>query len=294
MAQPPKHVASRAVATTLRSLGKGVYHSAAFRLGAGRAAAVMHRALARRAQDITEDSVARRCLVIAPHPDDETLGCGSTIARKRAADTDVYVVIVSDGRHANPSSVIAPAALARLRRDEGVDACAVLGVSADRVTFLGIEDGTVRDHQRTVTDAVLSLLERTQPEEVLVVSGLDHHPDHVATNRATRQALQEHRASGAAPVVLEFPVWFWDAKSWVDRGRGALRQALQLWWRPLRWSMRLSVRAVHGDPRSLDAKRAALATHRTQMTNYTGEAGWPTMDPAFLDHFLTEDELFFA
>src|SRR5829696_1206258 len=56
------------------------------------------------ARDETAAVAARGCLVIAPHPDDETLGCGATIARKRAAGTPVRVVIVADGRYAQRAS----------------------------------------------------------------------------------------------------------------------------------------------------------------------------------------------
>jgi len=49
------------------------------------------------ARDDTATSAARSALVLAPHPDDETLGCGATILRKRAAGTPVHVLIVTDG-----------------------------------------------------------------------------------------------------------------------------------------------------------------------------------------------------
>ena len=46
-----------------------------------------------RAEDMTPETATRSCLVLAPHPDDETLGCGATIMRKLAAGTSVQIVI---------------------------------------------------------------------------------------------------------------------------------------------------------------------------------------------------------
>src|SRR5690349_19075047 len=64
-----------------------------------------------RAEDVTSQAAARSCLVLAPHPDDETLGCGATIMRKRAAGTPVHVVIATDGRHSLASSELSADAL---------------------------------------------------------------------------------------------------------------------------------------------------------------------------------------
>lgn len=47
---------------------------------------------------LTDLSTVRRAVVIAPHPDDEVLGCGGTIARLADAGVDVHVVIVTRGR----------------------------------------------------------------------------------------------------------------------------------------------------------------------------------------------------
>ena len=74
------------------------------------------RELQRRAVDETLGAAGRSCLVLAPHPDDETLGVGALIARKRAAGTRVRVLVVTDGRGSHVSSVLDPDALAAVRR----------------------------------------------------------------------------------------------------------------------------------------------------------------------------------
>jgi LmbE family N-acetylglucosaminyl deacetylase len=243
-----------------------------------------------RAADITEATASRSCLVLAPHPDDETLGAGATIARKRAAGAAVRIVVVADGRHANPSEVIDEAQLARIRQDEAIAACGALGVESDHVRFAGFEDGTLDVQVEAVAAVVRDELCANRPEEVLVPSAIDGHPDH----RALRAALRVALASGdAAPVVLEYPVWFWDAKAWLDRDARPAHKLAQLLWRPLAATLRLQPRAVRSGP-YLDIKCAAFGEYRSQLTNLTGEASWPVMDPAFVEQFFRRCELFFA
>src|SRR3954464_13432525 len=79
-------------------------------------------AVAMRARDVTQRSAAASCIVFAPHPDDETLGCGATIHRKRDAGTAVHVVIASDGRRSQHPGVIAPEELVRMRAQEALAA----------------------------------------------------------------------------------------------------------------------------------------------------------------------------
>src|SRR4051794_35115145 len=83
-------------------------------------------------------------LVIAPHPDDEVLGCGGVIAPLKQAEIPVQVIIASDGSASHPgSTTYPPAVLAALRRAESEAGLAILGVSPEDVTFTGWPDGAV-------------------------------------------------------------------------------------------------------------------------------------------------------
>ena len=271
---------------------KLVYRSRACQKATRAAARAQQVVLERRAVDVTDAMAARSCLVLAPHPDDETLGAGATIARKRAVGTPVRVVVVADGRHANPSQVIDEVELARIRQEEAVASCAVLGVDADRLRFAGFEDGTLDRQVGAVASLLRAELAEHRPAEVLVPSAIDGHPDHRALRSALRLALTD-TDTGAGPVVLEYPVWFWDAKAWLDRDAPAVRQVAQLLWRPLSATARLQPHAVRTEA-YLEVKRAAFDRYRSQLTNLTGEPSWPVMDPAFLEQFFRPCELFFA
>jgi LmbE family N-acetylglucosaminyl deacetylase len=270
--------------TSYRVLAGGAHAMQPRLLDAWRAATA---ALAR---DDTEASAKRRCLVVAPHPDDETLGCGATIARKRAAGTAVLVAVVADGRYAQSrSTMISPSELASIRAAEAVAACARLGVDADDVVQLGHEDTHVAEAEQQVTEELHDLISRFRPEEVLVVCGLDHHPDHRAVHRATCAAL---RRGGADPVVHEFPVWSWIDGPWLDqRRRSPVRRAAALVAAPARSVLRGRPTAVSTDG-FLTAKRTALAAHASQTTRYTDEAEWAVMDERLLGLFLGDVEIF--
>lgn len=269
-------------------LGRRIYRHPAFTDASWRVAARFRRALTTRAVDTTEITARRSALVVAPHPDDETLGCGGAIAHKTAAGSAVRVLIASDGRHACPSAIISPTELAEIREAECLEALDELGVPADQVTFLRLEDGQGATWQDEVTRGVLAALDTFRPDEVLVPHALDGHDDHRSVHQGAMAALA---TLDDAPPARAYPVWFWDARSWVDHDAGPLRQATQLLTRPRRMLSERIESVEVGIHQA--AKHRALHRHRSQMTNLTGEATWPSFDPAMLDLLVDDDELFF-
>lgn len=82
-------------------------------------------------------------LVVAPHPDDETLGCGRAIALLRSLNCKVQVLVISDGTLSHPRRKYPAPALRTLRESETLAAMSLLGVEASDVTFLGLPDGAI-------------------------------------------------------------------------------------------------------------------------------------------------------
>ena len=244
------------------------------------------RAVLARSVDETAAAAGRSAVVVAPHPDDETLGCGATIARKRAAGTRVVVVVVTDGRLSHRSDIVSPDELAAIRAGEVRAACARLGVEPDDLRLLELEEGTVAARHDDVTATLTAILDDVGPDEVLTTYRSDWHVDHQAVSAATAAAVQAGRRR---PRVLEFPIWFWAEGPWVTGldGRGSIRRYLG---DPVRAS-RLRTVSVRTDEH-LAAKRAALAQYRSQTTNLTGEHDWAVMDDELLALFLAPVELF--
>src|SRR6185369_7354153 len=82
--------------------------------------------------------------VFAPHPDDESLGCGGAIALLRKFDLPVNVIVMSDGTLSHPNSRKFPReALRELRETEIKTAPEILGVSAGEIAFLHYRDRSV-------------------------------------------------------------------------------------------------------------------------------------------------------
>ncbi len=156
------------------------------------------------ARDETGTSAGRSCLVLAPHPDDETLGCALAILVRRERGTTVTVAVMSDGA-ANPPGHRSPAVAAR-RHAELVAAASVLCVDEAHVRWLGLPDQGLDRHHDELVAAIRSLAAEMAPQDVLVTSATDPHPDHAALGRAAREALAHGRAR-----LLEYPIWQWDA-----------------------------------------------------------------------------------
>jgi LmbE family N-acetylglucosaminyl deacetylase len=237
------------------------------------AAGVHRRLLELRARDITAEVATRSALVLAPHPDDETIGCGATIARKAAAGARVLVVVAADGGSA-------------IRRDECRAACDRLGLDSTSVRFLGLPDGDLAEHHDELVAGVRAALAATAPEELYVPAAIDQHADH----RALAAAVTALAGALAGVTVYEFPVWFWNRWAWVDGG-SASRQAMQ-------FTRRFGGHVVAVRPRTvrtgefLAVKRAALECYPSQLGDPDGTGG-PGLDREWLELFLGSTELFF-
>jgi LmbE family N-acetylglucosaminyl deacetylase len=249
------------------------------------------REVVRAGTEVTEWSAHRSAVVIAPHPDDESIGCGATIARKRAAGADVRVVVVCDGRSSHPSSAFVTAdELADLRAREVVAACRRLGVDPGSIVLLGRPDESVATDGAPVETAVLEVLDRHRPDEVYVPSPLDWHVDHRATHRAAVRALTRH---AGRPSVLEYPVWYWTEGPWgrTTGPRDAARRPRSI-AEPIRSPRRLRAQLVSTDG-YVGQKRSAIAAHKSQTRNLTGEPSWAWLPPAWFAPFLGDWEVFF-
>lgn len=184
-------------------------------------------------------------LILAPHPDDESLGCGGLIAMASACGRPPVIVGVTDGTGSHPNSRSHPPPRLRVTREAELrDAAAILGVDARQVGFLRLPDTRAPSSGAefdAAADAVAGLVRHHRITTIFASWRFDPHCDHTAT------AILGTAVAKACGVRLAFyPVWGW----LLPPGQILPLDAIAGW--------RLDIAAV------LARKRQAIAAHRSQ------------------------------
>lgn len=144
----------------------------------------------------------RRLLVVAPHPDDETIGAHTMMTRLRRRGVRIHVIVVTDGAASHPSSPSWPRQrLVAERRRESRRALRQIGVAADAVTFLDLPDGRLHTRAGAARRGLAQLVVNRGSTLVVSPSPHDDHPDH-RTVAACMDALPRHGLR-----KLTYPVW---------------------------------------------------------------------------------------
>ena len=253
-------------------------------------------AMRQRMSELGKDELERSAIVFAPHPDDETLGCGGTIIKKRSVGADVTIVFMTDGSHSR--TPIPADELKCVRVNEALAASRLLGLEESDICFLEFEDGELSKNLDPAIARVKEIFSQRQPEQVFVPYYKDRDPslDHVATNRIVVSALQ---VCGLEATTYEYPVWFWRHWPWISK---PVARTPRKAWRVLKSSLASGSSLLRdfrcsvfiGDV--LELKRAALAQHRSQMTRLVPSARGTTLGDIsggeFLECFFQEYEVF--
>lgn len=138
-------------------------------------------------------------LVLAPHPDDETIGCGGMLAHHAASGHRVVVVHATDGGGGDPEGRFGDVAGRRLAEERR--ALAVLGVGERR--GLGFADGALADGPE-LEAALAALIAEVAPATLYSLSPFEYHPDHRALAFAAARAAA--RSCPAESVCMLFGV----------------------------------------------------------------------------------------
>jgi LmbE family N-acetylglucosaminyl deacetylase len=219
----------------------------------------------------------KSAIVFAPHQDDETLGCGGTIALKCEQKVPLNVVFLTDGRASYAEyPQICPDQLVQTRQQEAIAALATLGVAPQAIHFLGFPDGGLSQLSARERDDIINqlvqLLRDRQPQEVYLPYKQDVHPDHKETYTLVQAAVQK---SNLPIEVLQYPVWTRWIPYELDFNSAELANVY-----------RLPINNV------INKKIKALEAYQSQYSSMVPGIE-PILPPGFMHCFFSPYEIFF-
>lgn len=190
---------------------------------------------------------AERVLVLAPHADDELLGCGGTLALFAAQGVEVRVVVVFDGAAGDPEGRFEEDDYVARREAEACRGGAHLGVA--HYDFWGLAEGHAPrdDELLSFVPRLAEAVRNFAPEVVLAPWRGESHADHASVARAVELWLE------AAPTTCEV----WGYEVWSQLEAELLVDVSSTW----------------------KQKLAALAEHETQLS-YRDLLAWSTENSA--------------
>ena len=200
-----------------------------------------------------------RLVVVAAHPDDESLGAGGLIASAHDAGLFVYVVLLTAGEN-YPHQRLGRHALATLRLSEVQSAIGFLAPDAP-VVFLGASDGEVARYETEVASSLTELIGDGSRTLVVAPWRHDGNDDHDAAGRAAADAA---RQSGAR--LVEYPLWAWYR----------LRPEEAPWPQMRRVELKGRVR---------EAKERAIAAHASQVRAHPDDRTAARLPQRVLAHY---------
>lgn len=143
-------------------------------------------------------------LILAPHPDDEIIGCGGLIARMVKEEHALHVVVLSGGGASHKECCrVGENELVAERRKLTIRAAEVVGLAKENIHFLDFTDGKISEKDAENMKRLQAIFTQLKPERILVPHHGEGWPDHLAARRIGLQL-----ASGVTEVY-EYCVWFW-------------------------------------------------------------------------------------
>ena len=140
-------------------------------------------------------------LVIAPHPDDEVIGCGGAVRLRVECGERVAVVFLTSGELGLKS--LPQIKAWKVRESEARKAARILGLA--ELYFLRQPDWMLGGHVAAAAGLLCKALASEKPDVIYLPHPKDGHPDHQATLSIVRAALRRNIA--LKPRLMAYEVW---------------------------------------------------------------------------------------
>ena len=151
---------------------------------------------------------AERLLILAPHPDDEVLGCGGFASLTVRAGGAAMAVIATDGGAGNFSGKEEAQAYIALREQESRSAAQIAGLLEPK--FFRFADRSLREQATALGIRLIETIREYKPSILLAPSPAEIHPDHIAAAHAAFDSLIEVRRG---ETVSPFELWFYEVSA---------------------------------------------------------------------------------
>ena len=147
-------------------------------------------------------------VIVAPHPDDEVIGCGGLIARLVAEGRTPHIVIMTGGEGShNGCCSTSKEEITTARRGLTRKALAILGVPESNIHELDCPDGGI-DNTRPQIERLQAILSRLKPDSVFVPHWGEGWSDHVKTAQIVKELVAKDT------TIWEYCVWMWYYNVW--------------------------------------------------------------------------------
>lgn len=134
---------------------------------------------------------AKKVLCVQPHPDDNQIGMGGTIAYMRSLGIEVYELTVTDDRYAEPEYIGKEKEVVTIRQKEALSAQQALGMK--NAGFLGFADKN-DNTEREISLKVMEVIREIKPDYVFTVDpnlATECHSDHIKVGNAVKYAVMD-------------------------------------------------------------------------------------------------------
>lgn len=137
-------------------------------------------------------------LIISPHPDDETLGCGGTILKMISMGVNITVVLLSDGAAGGKASDIK-----QIRRNEFLKSKEILGYTSS--IHLNFPDSKLQLHKKEIEKQLYNIISHSNPALIFIPYFLDANLDHIIANMVLAKVL--NKINSVSLKIAQYEIW---------------------------------------------------------------------------------------
>ncbi len=154
-----------------------------------------------------------RIVIVAPHPDDEVIGCGGLIARLISHGNPPHIIIMTGGEGShNGCCNTSKDDIVNARRHLTRSALDILGMPDNYIHELNFQDGNINGND-TEVESLKLLITDINPQSVFVPHWGEGWPDHINTAKLIRKIINSSSLL-TKPQVWEYCVWMWYYNVW--------------------------------------------------------------------------------